>query len=208
MGEGDIPTHALDPRLRASTGMALRSSSMSPAAWTAEEDWTLLACAALTSPTSGERLTWDEIVQVGFPNGTRSALDCIARYTELEHAREQAAAASSRHANKGAWAAQEDAQLLALVEELGADKWVAVGKRMATRTGKQCRERYHNHLDPSSAPSLLPFPLTSQSTKARSPTKRTRSSQLCMAKSARNGPRSPARCRGDRTMRSRTTSTR
>jgi len=157
MVEGDIPTaYALDPRLRSSVGHDLRSSSMSPGAWTAEEDRILRACSELTSPSSGERLTWDEIVQVGFPHGTRSPLDCIARWSELEHAREQAASssASSRSAHKGAWAPHEDAQLLALVEELGADKWVAVGKRMSTRTGKQCRERYHNHLDPSSAPRL------------------------------------------------------
>jgi myb proto-oncogene protein len=39
--------------------------------------------------------------------------------------------------------------LLELVGEIGPEKWVMIAQRLATRSGKQCRERYHNHLNPS-----------------------------------------------------------
>jgi myb proto-oncogene protein len=38
--------------------------------------------------------------------------------------------------------------LLALVNELGAEKWVVIASRLGSRTGKQCRERWHNHVNP------------------------------------------------------------
>ncbi|ODQ50740.1 hypothetical protein SAICODRAFT_42679, partial [Saitoella complicata NRRL Y-17804] len=50
---------------------------------------------------------------------------------------------------KGPWSPAEDAKLLHLVSELGTEKWVTIAQRMQTRTGKQCRERYHNHINPS-----------------------------------------------------------
>ncbi|KAF9938358.1 hypothetical protein BGZ67_000263 [Mortierella alpina] len=43
---------------------------------------------------------------------------------------------------------KEDRQLRTLVSELGAEKWVLIASRLGSRTGKQCRERWHNHLDP------------------------------------------------------------
>ncbi|KAG0312156.1 hypothetical protein BGZ99_009667 [Dissophora globulifera] len=50
---------------------------------------------------------------------------------------------------KGPWTPEEDHQLRALVNELGAEKWVQIAGRLGSRTGKQCRERWHNHLDPT-----------------------------------------------------------
>ncbi|KAG0213944.1 hypothetical protein BGX28_003122 [Mortierella sp. GBA30] len=50
---------------------------------------------------------------------------------------------------KGPWTPEEDRQLRTLVKELGAEKWVLIASRLGSRTGKQCRERWHNHLDPS-----------------------------------------------------------
>ncbi|KAF9287012.1 hypothetical protein BGZ68_002337 [Mortierella alpina] len=50
---------------------------------------------------------------------------------------------------KGPWTPEEDRQLRMLVKELGAEKWVLIASRLGSRTGKQCRERWHNHLDPS-----------------------------------------------------------
>ena len=73
---------------------------------------------------------------------------------------------------KGAWTSEEDTKLRALVAQHGSEKWVrlrhhelsrldgkakpsvrsqvVISEEMRTRTGKQCRERWHNHLDPSS----------------------------------------------------------
>ena len=44
---------------------------------------------------------------------------------------------------------QEDTLLHDLVKEHGAKNWSEIAKKMKTRVGKQCRERWHNHLDPS-----------------------------------------------------------
>ncbi|KAI8363443.1 Homeodomain-like protein [Mortierella sp. GBAus27b] len=50
---------------------------------------------------------------------------------------------------KGPWTPEAYRQLRALVNELGAEKWVLIASRLGSRTGKQCRERWHNHLDPT-----------------------------------------------------------
>ena len=35
-----------------------------------------------------------------------------------------------------------------LVAEHGAKRWTLIAKHLRGRTGKQCRERWHNHLNP------------------------------------------------------------
>lgn len=50
---------------------------------------------------------------------------------------------------KNVWTAAEDAMLLQLMRESqGKVRWSLVGKKMQGRSGKQCRERWHNHLSP------------------------------------------------------------
>lgn len=48
----------------------------------------------------------------------------------------------------GAWTATEDAVLESAVAEHGARRWSLIAKRLPGRVGKQCRERWHNHLNP------------------------------------------------------------
>ena len=43
---------------------------------------------------------------------------------------------------------QEDDLLVKLVGQYGPRKWTAIAKFMKGRMGKQCRERWHNHLNP------------------------------------------------------------
>lgn len=51
--------------------------------------------------------------------------------------------------SKKSWNSDEDAQLLQLVSEYGLNgHWSTISAKMGNRTGKQCRERYHNHLKP------------------------------------------------------------
>eukprot|EP01006_Ploeotia_vitrea_P008606 TRINITY_DN20661_c0_g1_i1.p1 TRINITY_DN20661_c0_g1~~TRINITY_DN20661_c0_g1_i1.p1 ORF type:complete len:572 (+),score=36.08 TRINITY_DN20661_c0_g1_i1:92-1717(+) len=50
---------------------------------------------------------------------------------------------------KGSWTASEDARLLELVDQYGPKNWSLIAQHMPDRVGKQCRERYLNHLDPS-----------------------------------------------------------
>lgn len=48
---------------------------------------------------------------------------------------------------KGKWSGEEDRQLLEVIGVVGPGKWNNVASLMESRTGKQCRERWHNHLD-------------------------------------------------------------
>jgi hypothetical protein len=47
------------------------------------------------------------------------------------------------------WTKVEDAKLKTLVRTFPPQQWSAISAHMANRSGKQCRERYHNHLDPT-----------------------------------------------------------
>jgi len=59
--------------------------------------------------------------------------------------------ASSKGAGimKRAWQPEEDQQLLQLVTELGPCHWSVIAGYLEGRVGKQCRERWHNHLCPN-----------------------------------------------------------
>ena len=50
---------------------------------------------------------------------------------------------------KGPWTQKEDERLLNLVNRFGAEKWVIIALKLGSRTGKQCRERWHNHVNPT-----------------------------------------------------------
>nr|WRO64667.1 MYB transcription factor protein [Rosa persica] len=49
---------------------------------------------------------------------------------------------------KGQWTPPEDRLLTKLVERHGIKKWSQIAKMLNGRVGKQCRERWHNHLRP------------------------------------------------------------
>lgn len=43
---------------------------------------------------------------------------------------------------------QEDEKVVELVERYGPKKWTLIARHLKGRIGKQCRERWHNHLNP------------------------------------------------------------
>uniref|UniRef100_A0A2C9WD84 Uncharacterized protein n=1 Tax=Manihot esculenta TaxID=3983 RepID=A0A2C9WD84_MANES len=49
---------------------------------------------------------------------------------------------------KGQWTEEEDRKLIKLVKQFGVRKWAQIAEKLAGRAGKQCRERWHNHLRP------------------------------------------------------------
>ena len=55
---------------------------------------------------------------------------------------------------KGAWSEEEDNILRQMVERVGTKAWTTIADLLATehnlpgRSGKQCRERWRNHLGP------------------------------------------------------------
>ena len=54
----------------------------------------------------------------------------------------------SGHKTKTNWTQQEDSLLLRLVAERGPKNWSRLAEFFPDRVGKQCRERWHNHLNP------------------------------------------------------------
>jgi len=56
---------------------------------------------------------------------------------------------SDQKISKKTWSSYEDALLLSLIEEFGVSgSWPLISSKIGDRTGKQCRERYYNHLKP------------------------------------------------------------
>ncbi|KAJ8602089.1 hypothetical protein CTAYLR_001644 [Chrysophaeum taylorii] len=49
---------------------------------------------------------------------------------------------------KGPWTPEEDAKVVELVKEHGAKRWSTIAAQLPGRISKQCRERWHNHLNP------------------------------------------------------------
>ncbi|XP_040992111.1 transcription factor MYB64-like [Juglans microcarpa x Juglans regia] len=55
---------------------------------------------------------------------------------------------SSEALIKGQWTDEEDRKLIKLVKQHGVRKWAQIAEKLVGRAGKQCRERWHNHLRP------------------------------------------------------------
>ncbi|GAA5942877.1 hypothetical protein JCM10213_002980 [Rhodosporidiobolus nylandii] len=104
-------------------------------AWSPQDDLDLRAALE----RGDGRLSWSAIAKDAFPGGKYSKADCVERWKIL----------SKPKPIKGPWTVQEDDKLRALVARYGHEKWVMIAGEMQTRSGKQCRERWHNHLDPS-----------------------------------------------------------
>ncbi|KAF9544337.1 Transcription factor myb3r-5 [Mortierella hygrophila] len=103
------------------------------AQWTRQEDILLREAVVKFNGKA-----WKRIAEYCFPNGSRDKDQCLQRWRMI----------SKPRSIKGPWTPEEDRQLRMLVNELGAEKWVLIASRLGSRTGKQCRERWHNHLDP------------------------------------------------------------
>ena len=99
--------------------------------WTEEED-TLLQQIA---PLYGER-HWRKISQ--HMKG-RSAIQCLHRWTKI----------LKPGLVKGPWSIEEDNKLMAWVQEKGPVKWAQCAQLIPGRSGKQCRERWFNNLNPN-----------------------------------------------------------
>eukprot|EP00190_Bangiopsis_sp_CCMP1999_P005476 CAMPEP_0198732480 /NCGR_PEP_ID=MMETSP1475-20131203/36202_1 /TAXON_ID= ORGANISM="Unidentified sp., Strain CCMP1999" /NCGR_SAMPLE_ID=MMETSP1475 /ASSEMBLY_ACC=CAM_ASM_001111 /LENGTH=303 /DNA_ID=CAMNT_0044495611 /DNA_START=92 /DNA_END=1003 /DNA_ORIENTATION=- len=54
-----------------------------------------------------------------------------------------------RNPSKSLWSKEEDETLVRLVQQTGSRSWTFLAKHLHGRSGKQCRERWVNHLDPA-----------------------------------------------------------
>lgn len=50
---------------------------------------------------------------------------------------------------RGPWTGQEDSKLMQLIRDEKQLNWVIISQKLGTRSAKQCRERYHQNLNPA-----------------------------------------------------------
>jgi len=100
--------------------------------WTPEEDARLQNIVKLYGAKN-----WKQIAEL---LGKRRGEQCLHRWNKV----------LKPGLHKGPWTKEEDAIVLDMVQKhgIGKVKWSAVAAKLPGRIGKQCRERWHNHLDP------------------------------------------------------------
>ena len=81
---------------------------------------------------------WHDIAQ-NFKN--KSAVDCLAQWQSMTHTPVSVK-------GKGSWTGEEDTILVGMYKKYGK-KWAKIAAHLPGRVGKQCRERFVNHLDDS-----------------------------------------------------------
>merc|ERR1712130_126806 len=67
----------------------------------------------------------------------------------LKHTQESPLTPRSKKLSSRKWNDAEDKELFRLVEEHGTRNWGLISSKFIARTGKQCRERWYNQLDPN-----------------------------------------------------------
>jgi hypothetical protein len=80
---------------------------------------------------------WKQI-SAEFLRGARSEVQCLHRWTKV----------LQPGLKKGKWKDEEDAAILHCIAE-GMTNWTDIADQIPGRVGKQCRERWANHLDPT-----------------------------------------------------------
>ena len=94
-------------------------------------------------PAIAAKVQQDVVAAVGKGND-RKAAECMKRYHKIAGIRQGARAV----ANKEPWTEEEDAIIFRMVTAHGAKRWAQIAAELPGRIGKQCRERWHNHLNP------------------------------------------------------------
>ncbi|KAJ6816250.1 transcription factor MYB3R-3-like isoform X1 [Iris pallida] len=79
---------------------------------------------------------WKKIAE-SFPD--RTEVQCLHRWQKV----------LNPELIKGPWTPEEDDKIVALVSKYGPSKWSLIARSLPGRIGKQCRERWHNHLNPT-----------------------------------------------------------
>jgi hypothetical protein len=100
--------------------------------WTKEDDAKLREAVLIHKCKN-----WKKIALSAF-GGARKDVQCMHRWQKV----------LDPQLVKGPWTPEEDAKVVMLVQRLGPKKWSAIAAHLPGRIGKQCRERWHNHLNP------------------------------------------------------------
>jgi hypothetical protein len=88
------------------------------------------------------------------PKKTRLSADNLNKNADnlnanLEKPTRPSKKSEKRGFTKGTWKPDEDKQLISLVSNFGPQNWTRIAEFIPHRSGKQCRERWHNHLNPN-----------------------------------------------------------
>mmetsp|Transcript_3885 Transcript_3885/g.6081 ORF Transcript_3885/g.6081 Transcript_3885/m.6081 type:complete len:679 (-) Transcript_3885:141-2177(-) len=102
--------------------------------WTKEEDNQLREIVQQHGAKN-----WKKIAEL--LGDTRTDVQCLHRWNKV----------LQPGLHKGAWTEEEDAVVKSMVMAVGVDKvkWSTIASQLPGRIGKQCRERWFNHLDPA-----------------------------------------------------------
>jgi Myb-like DNA-binding domain len=105
--------------------------------WTAAEDDALKD--EVEKDTNSTSIDWSVVASNIPGSNNRTADQCAYRWNKLT---------ADANAIKGPWTEEEDSKVIELVAKLGAKHWSKIATHLPGRIGKQCRERWHNHLNP------------------------------------------------------------
>ncbi|KAF3515297.1 hypothetical protein F2Q69_00003153 [Brassica cretica] len=123
---GAVPTATVSPTHRRTSGPMRRTKG----GWTTEEDEILRQGVCRFKAKS-----WKKVAEF-LPD--RTEVQCMHRWQKV----------LDPNLNKGHWRQQEDETIVELVEKYGPKKWSLISQSLPGRIGKQCRERWYNHLNP------------------------------------------------------------
>ena len=99
--------------------------------WTPADDQNLLEIVG-----NSQTPNWKQVAQ-HFPNKTLHQI--LARWEKVVNP----------DLVKGSWTRDEDETIIAWVRSKGPTKWTKLAEKLPGRIGKQCRERWHNSLNPN-----------------------------------------------------------
>ena len=108
------------------------SSDKKRGKWTAAEDAQLRAAVL-----QHKGKNWKNIAKAAFGD-SKSDVQCLHRWQKVLDPK----------LVKGPWTKAEDSMVVQLVDKYGPKKWSTIAANLPGRIGKQCRERWHNHLNP------------------------------------------------------------
>ena len=94
----------------------------------------LSPCLLSLPPDQGKN--WKKVAE-HFPD--RSDVQCLHRWQKV----------LNPELVKGPWTKEEDEKVVELVSKYGPKRWSLIAGHLKGRIGKQCRERWHNHLHPN-----------------------------------------------------------
>ena len=139
--DGDPNTMPTLPQLNYSMHKKVKSNL-----WTIHDEKALAVSIQKLSPVAGPITNWKGIALDAFPNFKKNATQCSLKWkTKMDPTVKQ-----------GPWSETEDEILIKGLHrltngtfDLKLIKWRQISELITGRVGKQCRERWHNQLDPS-----------------------------------------------------------